>query len=171
MNDTSVIAAGHHVVGTISAAEDLVVQGRVEGRIQSEATVVIEAHAIVEGPISARHVIIKGVVVGEVNGVDYIEVAASAQVAGDLKTRRLTLRPGGRVNGEVQTGIEVSGYIMSGKSSTGSSARWQRGSWVDRSSRDEEVVEPSSRSFSSSSSSDDGNDEARPHKEPSREAH
>src|SRR5262245_41953462 len=103
VSDTSVIAAGHKVTGTVSAAEDLIVVGRVVGRIQSEATVVIETQAIIEGEIVARHVLVKGIVVGDVSGVEGIEVAPSGQVLGDLRTRRLALRAGGRVNGAVMT--------------------------------------------------------------------
>lgn len=111
MRDTASIAAGHRVIGTISASEDLLVLGRVEGRIQSEATVVVEAAAIIEGDILAKAVIVRGVVVGTIEAVEAIEIAPTAQVAGDLRTRRLTLRPGGRVAGQVASGIEVQGYV------------------------------------------------------------
>jgi cytoskeletal protein CcmA (bactofilin family) len=121
VSDISVIAPNHRIVGTISAAEDLVVQGRVEGRILSEATLVIDAQAIVEGEILARHVVIRGVVVGDVSGVEGIEVAPSGQVLGDLKTRKLALKAGGRVSGLVHTGIEVPGY-----SAAKGSSSWQR---------------------------------------------
>jgi cytoskeletal protein CcmA (bactofilin family) len=110
MKDHAIIAAGHRVVGTISAGEDLVILGRVEGRIQSEATVVVESGAIIEGDITASHVIVRGVVVGDLQGVEGVEVGPAAQVAGDIRTRRLTLRAGGRVAGTVATGVEVAGF-------------------------------------------------------------
>lgn len=120
MSDITIISQGQRIVGTVSAGEDLIVLGRIEGRIQSEATVTIEAQAIVEGDIHARHVLVKGVVVGEIAAVDGIEIAASAQVLGDLKTRRLALRPGGRVAGLAQSGIEVPPFSYG---SRGNSAR------------------------------------------------
>jgi cytoskeletal protein CcmA (bactofilin family) len=123
VNDVAHIAAGHRVVGTVSAAEDLVILGRVEGRIQSEGMVTVEAGAIVEAEILARHVLIRGVVVGDVSGVEGIEVAAQAQVLGDLRTRRLALRAGGRVAGAVTTGIEVQPFIYAGKSAAQSAWR------------------------------------------------
>jgi cytoskeletal protein CcmA (bactofilin family) len=123
VSDISVIAANHRVLGTISAAEDLIVQGRVEGKILSEATLVVDTQAIVEGEILARHVVIRGVVVGDVSGVEGIEVAPSGQVLGDLKTRRLALKAGGRVSGLVHTGIEVQGYSAA---KGASAAAWQQ---------------------------------------------
>lgn len=123
VNDVAHIAAGHRVVGTVSAAEDLVILGRVEGRIQSEGMVTIEVGAIVEAEILARHVVIRGVVVGDVSGVEGIEVAAQAQVLGDLRTRRLALKAGGRVAGAVLTGVEVQPFIYAGKSAAQSAWR------------------------------------------------
>jgi len=111
MKDTATIAAGHRVIGTISASEDLLILGRVEGRIQSEATVVVEASAIIEGDIVARNVVIRGIVVGDVQAVEAIEIAPTAQVAGDLRAKRLGLRAGGRISGLVASGVDVQGYV------------------------------------------------------------
>jgi len=169
VSDISVIAPNHRVLGTISAAEDLVVQGRVEGKILSEATLVVDTQAIIEGEILARNVVIRGVVVGDVSGVEGIEVAPSGQVLGDLKTRRLTLKAGGRVSGLVHTGIEVAPH-NAGKGA--SSTAWQQrrpatGSTAPSSTAPrgwtEEIVETGPRTASSVA------DAKKPKKEPSRE--
>lgn len=169
MSDVSVIAASHKVTGTVSAAEDLVVQGRVEGRIQSEATVVIETNAIVEAEILARHVLVKGIVIGDVSGVEGIEIAPSGQVLGDLRTRRLALRPGGRVLGNVQTGIEVAGYTMAGKNS--GAAAWQRPTRPAQRAFEEVVETTRASSFTPPVAASGGPGEVKKaKKEPSREA-
>ena len=172
MSDVSVISASHKVTGTVSAAEDLVVQGRVEGRIQSEAAVIIETQAIVEGDILARHVLVKGIVVGDVSGVEGIEIAPSGQVLGDLHTRRLALRAGGRVLGVVQTGIEVQAYAMAGKSTA--AASWQRTARPAARGFAEEVVETSHATFTppvvAATESVGAGAPKRAKKEPSREA-
>lgn len=179
MSDTSYISAGQRVVGTVSAAEDLVIVGRVEGRIQSEATVTVEAQAIVEADIHARHVVVRGIVVGEIAGVDGIEVAPTGQVLGDLRTRRLALRAGGRISGLVHSGIDVQPYTYAGKSAASarrpasssssspsgggfSSQPQSRASWPTAS---EEVVETSPARASSNP-----NEARKAKKEPSREA-
>lgn len=171
MSDVSVIALGHKVTGTVSAAEDLVIQGRVEGRIQSEATVIVDTQAIVEAEILARHVLIKGIVIGDVSGVEGIEVAPSGQVLGDLRTRRLALRAGGRVLGVVQSGVEVQPYAMAGKSA--GAAAWQRGTARPARSYSEEVVETSRPAFPApaTAASAAPADVKKAKKEPSREAH
>ncbi|MCC6621035.1 MAG: polymer-forming cytoskeletal protein [Deltaproteobacteria bacterium] len=169
MSDNSFISAGQRVVGTISAAEDLVIVGRVEGRIQTEATVTIEGPAIVEADIHARLVVVRGVVVGEILGVDGIEIAPSGQVFGDLKTRRLALRAGGRVAGQVHSGIEVAPFVYGGaKAGTarGRVAAPSRSSWPTAS---EEVVE-TTPVRSQPSPAVNPNEARRGKKEPSREA-
>lgn len=165
MSDLSIIAANHRVVGTISAAEDLVVQGRVEGRILSDATLVIDASAIVEGEILARHVIVRGVVVGDVSGVDQIEVAPSGQILGDLKTRRLALKAGGRISGVVHTGVEVAAHAPANRAA-GNVWRPAARPAAPSANRDwaEEVVETSRPTTSSTV------DVKKPKKETSREA-
>lgn len=170
MSDVSVIAASHKVSGTVSAAEDLIVQGRVEGRIQSEATVVIETNAIVEGEVLARNVLVKGIVVGDISGVDGIEIAPSGQVMGDLRTRRLALRAGGRVVGLVQSGIEVQPYVMAGKNA--GAAAWQRTAAARPVQRSfsEEVVETSRTPFTPPVASPTPGEVKKAKKEPSREA-
>lgn len=169
MNDVAHIAAGHRVVGTVSAAEDLVILGRVEGRIQSEGMVTIEVGAIVEAEILARHVVIRGVVVGDVSGVEGIEVAAQAQVLGDLRTRRLSLRAGGRVAGVVTTGIEVQPFIYAGKSAAQSAWRSRTTTVPMGGARSAWPVDEVVESVSARSGAGGGSEARKTSNEPSRE--
>jgi len=169
VSDISVIAANHKVTGTISAAEDLLIQGRVEGKILSDATLVIDASAIIEGEILARHVIVRGVVIGDVSAVEQIEVAPSGQILGDLRTRRLALKAGGRVSGLVHTGIEIAAHTGQA-ASRGAQSNWRASAPARpapaRNSWPEEVVETGPRATVSV-----GAGEAKKSKkEPSREA-
>lgn len=166
MSELSIIAANHRVVGTVTANEDLVVQGRVEGRILSDATLVIDQSAIVEGEVLARHVIVRGVVVGDVSAVEQIEVAPSGQVLGDLKTRRLALKAGGRISGLVHTGVEVAAPTSANRAGntwrpTARPAAAPARGWSD------EVVETSRSATSSAAAAVDAK---KAKKEPSREA-
>lgn len=167
MSELSIIAANHRVVGTVTANEDLVVQGRVEGRILSDATLVIDQSAIVEGEVLARHVIVRGVVVGDISAVEQIEVAPSGQVLGDLKTRRLALKAGGRISGVVHTGVEVAAPSSANRS-TGNTWRPTARPATAAPSRgwSDEVVE-TSRPASSAAAAIDAK---KAKKEPSREA-
>ena len=104
---TATISAGVRVEGTIHAGEDLSVLGEVAGAIESTRDVLVEAGGVVLASIRARRVVVRGIVVGPIAATEVIHVAASGQVAGDLRTAQLRLVPGGRVDGQVETGVEV----------------------------------------------------------------
>jgi len=109
---TTHIGANETIVGNLRAGEDLSIAGRVQGRIDSEAGVIIEAGAIVEADIRAKELIVRGVLIGTSQVVDQVEITANGQVVGDIHTRRLQLRAGGRVQGEIATGMEVQPYAF-----------------------------------------------------------
>ena len=106
--NASHIGPGHRVEGTISSGEDIIISGRVRGKILCDATATVAPGAIVEATVTARTVIIHGAVVGDVEAADLIEVAATGQVRGDLKARQIALKPGGRVLGGIATAMDVS---------------------------------------------------------------
>lgn len=106
--NASHIGPGHRVEGTISSGEDIIISGRVRGKILCDATATVAPGALVEATVTARTVIIHGAVVGNVEAADLIEVAATGQVRGDLKARQIALKPGGRVLGGIATAMDVS---------------------------------------------------------------
>lgn len=113
MSAVTHIGTGHFVVGAIRTGEDLTIAGRVQGSVDAEGLVVVEAGAIVEGDVRARELVVRGVVVGDIATVDGLEVTANGQVLGGITTRRLLLRTGGRISGEVTTGVEVQAFTFS----------------------------------------------------------
>lgn len=121
----TLISAGQVVSGTIRAGEDLVIAGRVRGSVESEGLVVVEAGGVIEADLRAREIVVRGVVVGEVAAVEQLEVAANGQVLGTVKTRRLLLRPGGRIHGDVTTGMEIQAAVYSDRLSGAQGTRPQ----------------------------------------------
>ena len=111
MSTLTHIGTGITVVGTLRAGEDLTIAGRVRGRIEAEGAVIIEAGAIIEADVLARELIVRGVVIGDLTVVDTLEVTANGQVLGNVTSRRIHLRPGGRIQGDVSTGVEQQGFI------------------------------------------------------------
>jgi cytoskeletal protein CcmA (bactofilin family) len=80
------IDQGAEFEGTLSLRESLRIDSEFRGSILSEGTVTIGESAGVEAEIRAREVVICGAVVGNV-----------------VATRQLTIRPGGRLHGDVET--------------------------------------------------------------------
>lgn len=103
----SVIAAGHEIRGTIQAGEDLRLEGRLVGRLDSDHHLVIAEGAVAQADLHVRSLEVRGVVVGTVQAVERVTVTATGQVQGDIRARQLALLAGGRVAGQVESGVEV----------------------------------------------------------------
>lgn len=106
MASTSVISSGQIIDGAVSAEEDLIVDGRIDGSVESTQQVVITADGVVEASIQAREVVVEGTVVGDLTVSEDVTVTASGQVQGAIRAKRLTLEAGGRISGMVVTGVE-----------------------------------------------------------------
>jgi cytoskeletal protein CcmA (bactofilin family) len=92
------------IKGEISGAEDLTVDGQVEGRIElPEHTLTIGPNATVLADINAKFVTIFGTVIGTVVAREKIDIRKSASVEGALTCGRLAVQDGARITGKVET--------------------------------------------------------------------
>jgi len=66
------------IVGDVTGDEDVVVNGRVEGKIRVDRKVVVSAGAEVEGDIQAKSVVVGGKVHGQVMASEALESVATA---------------------------------------------------------------------------------------------
>lgn len=92
------------VKGNLEGDEDLTVQGRVEGAISLERTLMVEPSGVVKAEVSVRNAIINGVVVGNVSATDSIELTEEARVVGDLTAPRVIIVDGASFRGKVDMG-------------------------------------------------------------------
>ena len=100
--ERSLIGKNIVIIGDISATEDLVVEGRVTGKIQlneSRLTVGEEGHA--QSHITAREVVICGRVDGQIHASERVELRHTAQVTGDIIAPRLIIHQDAVVKGSV----------------------------------------------------------------------
>ena len=100
--ERSLIGKNIVITGDISATEDLVVEGRVTGKIQlneSRLTVGEEGHA--QSHITAREVVICGRVDGQIHASERVELRHTAQGTGDIVAPRLIIHQDAVVKGSV----------------------------------------------------------------------
>ncbi len=91
------------IQGTVTANEDLRLDGRVEGSIDVPNHVVtIGPEGRVEGEILAKVAVIEGFVRGGVRAADRMVMAETAVLDGDVATPRLEMREGARVDGRIE---------------------------------------------------------------------
>ena len=92
------------IKGELTAREDVVIAGRVEGSINVVGhKVVIQAGAHVVGDIAATGIVVSGAIEGTVVAEERIEVLEGADMQGDLSAPRIAVADGATVCGKVET--------------------------------------------------------------------
>ena len=103
-NNTNVLAQGIEIVGTIKFTNDMIIDGKVEGEIQSDkGTVTIGENAQIKGDVKAGEVKMFGRVEGTITS-DRCELKDKSELKGDIKTKKLTMEEGAVLSGRMQTG-------------------------------------------------------------------
>jgi cytoskeletal protein CcmA (bactofilin family) len=100
--ERSLIGKNIVITGDISASEDLVVEGRVTGKIQlNESRLTVGEEGYAQSHITAREVVICGRVEGQIHASERVELRHTAQVAGDIIAPRLVIHQDAVVKGSV----------------------------------------------------------------------
>jgi cytoskeletal protein CcmA (bactofilin family) len=96
-----VIGARVRLVGYVSGDEDILVNGRVEGKIRVDRRVVVSAGAEVEGDVQAKSVVVGGRVHGQVLASERAELLPSGRVQGNVHAPRIVMAEGAQIQGRV----------------------------------------------------------------------
>ncbi|MGJ8677305.1 MAG: bactofilin family protein [Akkermansiaceae bacterium] len=90
----NVLSADVEIKGHIKFSNDLVVDGRIEGEIESDGSLTIGENAHIKAEIKTRSVIIYGKVHGNIEVSDKVELKANAELVGNIKAASLSIEPG-----------------------------------------------------------------------------
>lgn len=110
----SIISADLRIVGNLTSAGDLQIDGEVEGDIQSRTLTVGEG-AQVKGSISAETVRVCGAVSGQIKATTVV-LDKTARVTGDIMHTSLAIEPGAFLEGHckrLETAAKVSAANVS----------------------------------------------------------
>ena len=83
----TVIGPGATIKGEIHARGTLRVDGRVEGKISADSSVIIGEKGNVDAEVIAAHVIVGGTVHGKVTGREKVEILSNGRLHGDVSTK------------------------------------------------------------------------------------
>lgn len=121
--DTTIVAAGAVVDGTITFRGTLEIEGRVNGNIiaagDEQAVVRVLEGGHVYGNVSAPLVVVNGAVTGNVQSSDHVELAPHAVIDGDVRYNLLEMSKGAQVNGR----LLFNGGAAASVAATGESSR------------------------------------------------
>lgn len=96
----SIIGKETEFKGTVKDKESIHIDGKVEGKIQSEGDVIVGEDAIVKANIKARSISIRGKVVGNVTCQGKVELFPSGSLKGNMKASDLTIAEGAFFDGK-----------------------------------------------------------------------
>ena len=95
----SVISRDICIEGELEGSENLTIEGRVKGRIQSQGDIIISATGNVEAVVMARNITIKGRVNGNIEAREAVEIQQQGTLIGDCRARSIQIREGARFEG------------------------------------------------------------------------
>lgn len=102
--DRSVMTLGKLLTfkGEMSADEDMIFLGRMEGSITHTESLTIGVGGVVIGNLKAKLLVVKGTVEGDLEASEAIVIAPTAVVTGDLSSPRISIVEGAMFNGSVR---------------------------------------------------------------------
>lgn len=98
------------VEGRIVSAEDLTIDGAVEGSIElGNHSLTIGAGAAVTADLTAKIITISGSVTGKVHATEMVDLRATGSVDGDIAAPRFVMAEGATARGKIEAGVRKSG--------------------------------------------------------------
>ncbi len=95
------IGASMHIKGEISTREELLVDGEVEGALESHSLLTVGANGKVRANIKAREVVIFGTVRGNVEVSEKIAIREQGSLVGDIKAAGISIDDGAYFKGSI----------------------------------------------------------------------
>jgi len=100
----NVLSSDVEIKGTVKFTNDLVVDGRIEGEIQSDGNLTVGENARLKAEIKTNTVVVYGKVHGNIIANEKVELKATAEVVGDIKAKILSIEPGAIFVGKSNVG-------------------------------------------------------------------
>jgi cytoskeletal protein CcmA (bactofilin family) len=97
--NTTVIAEGLKIVGSVTADGLVEVNGHVDGELHC-TSIVVTRNAIIAGTIAAEHVVVDGKVEGPILGGDVV-LKSQAHVVGDIACQSVMIEKGAFIEGRL----------------------------------------------------------------------
>jgi cytoskeletal protein CcmA (bactofilin family) len=90
----NILTADVEIKGNIKFAGELTFEGKLEGEIQTDGTLLLGDSAVVNGNINAQSVVVRGKVNGNIVAKEKIEIKTKAELFGDIRASKLTVEEG-----------------------------------------------------------------------------
>ena len=98
---TSVLGPTLKFKGELSADEDLLIQGKVEGTIKHSSSLTIGESGHVKADTTAEYIVVEGSVDGDLHGGRSVKVRETAEINGNISSPSVSLVEGATFNGTI----------------------------------------------------------------------
>ena len=98
---TAAIGSSMHIKGDIKTNEELLVDGEVEGSLESHSLLTVGPNGKVRANIKAREVIIFGRVQGNVDVTEKLAIREQGSLVGDIRTAGISIDDGAYFKGSI----------------------------------------------------------------------
>ena len=99
--NASILGSTLKFKGELTADEDLLIQGQVEGTIRHSSSLTIGDTGHVKADVSAEYIAVDGRVDGDLRGVKSVKIRESAQINGNIVSPNVALLEGAKFNGKI----------------------------------------------------------------------
>ena len=86
-----ILSRGVSIKGSVKFTNELLIDGQVEGEINSTGTLTVGEHAQIRGEIHAKSVKVKGNVEGNISATERCELQPGCTLRGDIEAPRLVV--------------------------------------------------------------------------------
>jgi cytoskeletal protein CcmA (bactofilin family) len=97
----AIVGASMQIKGEIRSREELVIEGEVDGLVESQSSITIGPNGKVKANIKAREVAVFGIVRGNVEVTEKIAIRDKGSVIGDIKTAGISIDDGAYFKGSI----------------------------------------------------------------------
>lgn len=99
--NSSVLGPTLKFKGELTADEDLLIQGRIEGSIKHSSSLTIGESGHVKADVKAEYIAVEGRVDGDLIGSKCVKVRESAKISGNIISPKVSLVEGANFNGKI----------------------------------------------------------------------
>ncbi|HEY7955278.1 MAG TPA: polymer-forming cytoskeletal protein [Polyangia bacterium] len=104
--EKTVLGPTVEIEGEIEGEEDLVIQGRIQGKIVSRKDLTVDGSGKVEASVTTKNLAVSGMLVGNVTASERVEVRKEGKMIGDIKAPRVIIADGAKFKGNIEMGVD-----------------------------------------------------------------
>lgn len=111
-SSVNLIGNGTKIVGDITSAGDVRIDGTLTGNISISGKFVLGPNGSVEGNITSAHADLSGEIKGTVTVSETLSLKSTAKINGDIITSKLMIEPGALFTGTCNMGAKVKNMVQ-----------------------------------------------------------